>query len=302
MSDEHFSELRALLAATAMTLNAESRTPGAWIGAASSAFQVVQAAEIDGPGGPWTKDVRVLPMKTVAHYSAAIAAHIENLGALLNQPAPVLSPNILVRAIIEVAAKIDWIIDADSGCSPRDHSARALLEKLHVGKEMMLPLKRLGISGRDREHPHTVLKREWRATKSLAESHFRSDEVDIDLGQASSKWSLAGNRLLSPTDLGVRFGKIGNLDGAALYAFLSAAVHPNPILLDISSQHIDDGEKPPGLYLTISDEEVRKLVEYAMVATHRAYGLIGSYLGWQATRFAQWEDVVSRVLPGVFTS
>lgn len=118
---EELAPLSEFLRSTYDMVADQSKQPESWKPVLGTEWHKAMGAELNGPSGPWSVKARNLPVTVSSLYINAALTHIANLGVLLAQGAFFLSPELLVRTIIEQATRVSWLLDRKRpfGFAPR---------------------------------------------------------------------------------------------------------------------------------------------------------------------------------------
>lgn len=260
------------------------------------------ANSVDGPAGPWGElPVRVM-MRVVADYLVIASSHLGGLATLHAGHEVLLSPPLLVRAIIENCARAIWVLAIDDMHTTQTRVARAHLEEFLSAEEAKTVSGRLG----EKSSP----------THTDAAAHYRElrDRIlpalfeDVTRETLAAK-QLGGQQLPRPEQCVIwmyeEVHKLGvgvtGRQGQGAYGLLSNMTHPTLYPLRQMTAWDQHAGTHAESYLALDVAFIDKLAGAAVVPFYNAVSLLLSYMGWKSERFSAWESQIDVALPGTFS-
>jgi hypothetical protein len=285
-----------LLESTSDTVAAMSQRADAWKVKEETPWWLAARSSNDGPSGPWSSNEHQIAVGISSLYLVGATAHLLNLGILYRNDGHHLSPELLVRAIVELSLRMEWLLSVES--TDRGRAARGHLERLHGHQSSLRAAKRLG-NGGDQSH-YSKIKQARKEALAEVQHVFYDHEIAIDLGKDSTEWILSGEKLPGPALLAARFGEItdmGERTGEGVYDFLSGYTHPNALELHLRMADVaPSGEFAQSRALRADADYMKNLATAALSAFYIGFRLIVTYVGWDQHAFADWESKYRSVL------
>jgi len=291
---EQLGALPKFLIDTRKTHHRHTSTPDvAWTGEAGSRCQSEIAAGIVGSAGPWGEKPFRHTAETCGLYLEAVCQHLRNLGLMFEAGGFSLSGEVVVRAAIETAMRVAWILD--NRISPKARIARVYLDTYHSLREVLSAYSPLApdVGRQIGNAKRTILRKD-------IPDLFAPSEISLADDVKSGEWTLAKEPYLSPEETAVLIANRSDMHedmAADMSSFLSAYVHPNAVELERRFVPSEDGA---GRGLGVNADYVRRLVASAVTAFYMAYRLQVAYLGWDAQALEVWEARAEEVLPESF--
>jgi hypothetical protein len=256
----------------------------------------------EGPDGQWGEQpVRQMTM-VVGNYLLVAAGHLGALATLHAGQEVLLSPPLLVRAVIENCARVIWVLAIDHPDSTRSRVTRAYLEEFLSAQEAKTAAGRMGdktsetykdahkayLELRDNVLPARFIgvTREHLGEGQLEDQHLPSVEACVT-------WMYEQTHKVG-TGITAR-------QGQGVYGFLCNMTHPTlyPVR-QMTTWHEHDGHLESHLGLDLSF--IEKLAGAAVIPFFNAVSLLLSYMGWTTKRWDEWEQVIDRTLPDTFSN
>jgi hypothetical protein len=209
------------------------------------------------------------------------AEHLRGMGILLLDGTTVFPMFPLLRAAIEHAAWVCWIMDpkADS----RQRARRAALAQLRSDQEIVGVAKRWAGSA----------TAEYRAAKESLDRTRKS--ITRDFGDLDTQTqTIEGEKIASPTEVVDHFGDcVGDArQWRGTYDYLcGTATHPSQNAFEFVE--VDPDGKP---YLTLTNDFVNRMVRVGVVAHLHALSHFTAYLGWPRDAMRSYEDRIAKIL------
>lgn len=199
-----------------------------------------------------------------------------------------------VRGVVEHSVRIVLLLDSDPDVDPRRRCARAVLEELLSAEEAVKAASRLG--GRGSE-AHKVTRAELKELREVVVPLVAGVQAANAVVEGKpSDWTIAGEKLASPTDAVTRFGERWGSSGrewTGTYDALSAYSHPTLLGMDF----YDEAKGQP--VLSTDAETVDRIMRFAVVPYYQALRHHLAFNGWQSAAFDEWEASLKIVFPGV---
>ena len=230
------------------------------------------------------------------------SGHLGGLAGLFSSAEVMLSPPILIRAVIENCAHAVWVLGDDPE-EPADHRlARAYLEELLSAEEEKKNAGRM----LTKVHP-TFMRAEadYKALKAEILARF-AGATKADLGDKS----LLNQELPRLEDAVVWMyaltkksgGTIGSEEAMGIYGFLSNMTHPT--LYSARDKRLWGVEPFSGnrvAELRIEIDFLEKAARAALAAFYNALTYVNSYFGWPEDLLNDLEARIHAVIPDFFT-
>lgn len=208
------------------------------------------------------------------------AEHLAGIGVLLEDGTTVFPVFPLLRAVVEHAAWVCWLLDHRVGV--RERAKRAALAQLRSEEEMVGVVKRwAGSSTEQYATPKDTLTR-TRVSVARDFDTFDSQGPTID-----------GDKVAKPTDVIEHFG---GCEGDArqwvgTYAYLSGtATHPSQNAFEFVA--IDDGKS----HVTLNADLINRMVRIGLAAFVHSLVHLASYVGWPRDELRAYEARANEVL------
>jgi hypothetical protein len=303
MREEDIAPIRLWLTETADLLragrDAAQTAFGQWKPAAGSHAEFeMSEAETVGWG-----DQMALVQVVLLDWTEAASGHLGALAAVVDAGEVTHSVPHLVRAVVEHAHKITWLLEPihedGSPVTLHERAARAHLEELYSRKHRRDTVKKL--YGRDseafRECDH--LFRSFGGSLPALFSNMRGETSGLEELEAPA-WLLAGQKWRGPTALAERYGRSvtgdRTLDGT--YDALCAYSHPTLYAHREFLEHIqsDDGTVRRR---SISTDFLARVVGGGATAFWRSSLDVASYFGWDLRPLEQWGQALNAWRPGL---
>lgn len=229
------------------------------------------------------------------------AAHLGSWAALLRAAEVVVTPSLLLRAVIENCAHAVWVVGDDREDDPDARLARAYLEELKSAEQAKMNAGRL----RGKSHPtHTRTAAAYKKVKADIPARF-PDSTPEEL----DKWRLHGQKLPSlgeavewMYELTRSFGGTINATVASgMYGLLSNLTHPT--LYTVREMRVWTKDEKTGhnvANVRVTIESVEKDVRAALAAFYNALSYVTSYFGWPETALRKLEAKIEAVIPDFF--
>ena len=226
--------------------------------------------------------------RLVQLWGVMAAEMLAGIAALCREGEVIFAPFPLGRSAFEYCNRIVWVLDNRPDVTPQRRFARVLLEELLSAEEMCKAASHLGGKGSE---PHKIAREE------LADVRQQALVVDQEAKVMDSPWTIAGEKLSSPTataaSFGERWGDARLSEG--VYDALSAYSHPT--LLGLDFYEVLDGQA----VLTTDRETVDKFVSHALIPYYQALRHHMAYNGRHSDEFDKWEADVMAAFPGMIT-
>lgn len=213
---------------------------------------------------------------------------LAGIAALCRQSEVVVAHLPLVRSTLEYCNRIVWVLDHRPDVLPQMRFARVLLEELLSAEETCKAASHLAGRG---SHPHLEAREE------RMDARRRAQILDPDAVVTGSPrdWTIAGERLLSPTESAVNFGEMWGDPrlSEGVYDALSAYSHPTLLALDFY--------KPVGGRSALNTDQatIEKFVSHAVIPYYQALRHHLAYNGWRSDHFDAWEAQLMEAFPGM---
>lgn len=210
------------------------------------------------------------------------AEHLRGIGVLIDDGTTIFPIFPLLRAVIEHAAWVCWILDHNADTRPR--AIRAALAQLRSDQEIVGVAKRWG--GANSE-PYAKAKRSLDTTRESLERDFG----DLDIGDST----IEGHKVASPTDVIEHFGACsgGNSrEWLGTYAYLcGTATHPSQNAFEFVEADADGS-----VHLVLSQDFTNRMVRVGISAFTHSLAHLAGYLGWPRDPLREYERRAEGVL------
>ena len=213
---------------------------------------------------------------------------LSGIAALCRQSEVIVAHLPLVRSTLEYCNRIVWVLDHRPHVTPKMRFARVLLEELLSAEEKCKAASHLGGKG-------SQAHRESREERADARRRARVFDPDAVVTGSPKEWTIAGERLLSPTESAVNFGEMWGDPRLAegIYDALSGYSHPT--LLALEFYELVEGEHA----LRTDQPTIEKFVSHAVIPYYVALRHHIAYNGWHSPDFDAWEAHLQSVFPGM---
>lgn len=217
-----------------------------------------------------------------------IAHHLGALGALYEQGEVVFAPLPLARTVLELAARVAYVLEPATSTSER--AARAVIEDGYASEAMAKAEKR--------SHGKTTLYQDLRnrvaALRTEVETVFGSAPVG-----GPHEWEVEGQRFIGPSESIRRFGDIQQAGRVheGIYDRLSTHAHPSLGALLFFDK--DDDGRPTGI--RIQQEETEAIAQNSLAFFYQAAKHFVSYAGWEPDPLGPLESELELAFPAFFT-
>jgi hypothetical protein len=212
------------------------------------------------------------------------AEHLRGIGILIDDGTTVFPIFPLLRAVIEHAAWVCWILDHNA--ETRARAIRAALAQLRSDQEIVGVAKRWAGTGNE---VYTKAKRSLERTRDSLERDFG----DLDIGTAT----IEGQKIASPTEVIEHFGACigGNSrEWLGTYAYLcGTATHPSENAFEFVEADADGR-----VHLVLTEDFTNRMVRVGISAFTHSLEHLAAYLGWPRDPLREYErrseDVLRR--------
>lgn len=236
------------------------------------------------PDGP--KNVGHAPGQYAGLYVEAIGQHLLALRALLDAKALTVGPWPLVRAELELAGRISWLLEPDLGpTSGERRVARFYLEAISS-----LQRERFTAGKLDKAQAKQI-KRERDAKIAEAKSVFGTFAPDLSGMDKIETWELHGEMIPGLGAGATQFVDTCFAKGVGLYDFLSDFSHPSLTAIFRQTTKVDaDGvtRRPWLTTLDIVEDQAR----IGCLILYRACQLLVGYHALDESPLERWADTV----------
>lgn len=216
-----------------------------------------------------------------------IAHHLGGLGALYEQREVVFAPLPLVRTVLELSARIGYVLEPAT--NTRERAARAIIEDGYATEAMAKAEKRI--------HGRTALYQDLRNRVAALRR-----EVEEVFGSAPSgaphEWEIEGQQFIGPSESVHRFGDIqgaGRLH-EGIYDRLSTHAHPSLGALLFFDR--DSDGRPTGI--RIPRAELEALAQDCLAFFYLAAKHFVRYAGWIPDPLGPFEVTLEFAFPTFF--
>lgn len=239
---------------------------------------------VSKPASP--KNIGYAPGQYAGLYVEAMCQHLLALRALLNGDALTIGPWPLVRAELELAGRVAWLLEPALGPT----SGERRVARFYLEATSSLQRERF-TSGKFDNARARKLKRERDAKVVEARSVFGTFTPDLSGMGKIETWELHGEMM---PGLGAGASKFVDLclsKGAGLYDFLSDYSHPSltAILRQTTAVDIEGITSRP--WLTTLDT-VEEQVRLACLIFYKACYLLVGYYALDESPLERWADTV----------
>lgn len=212
------------------------------------------------------------------------AEHLRGIGVLLQDGNTVFPMFPLLRAVIEHAAWVCWLLDPEA--DSRERARRAALAHLRSDQEILGVAKRW--AGADTA--------EYRAAKKQLDDTRASIDRDFDHLDTQVP-TVDGEKIATPTKvvehLGAHLGDARQWRGTYEY-LCGTANHPSQNAFEF----VEAGESGK-TYLALTGDFVNRMMRVAVVAFLHSLTHMTSYLGWPTEPIRAYQERVNTVLDGL---
>lgn len=210
------------------------------------------------------------------------------IGTLYKSFDVTFGPLPLARVVLEIAARVTYILDPSIG--HRQRAARATIEEAYSLQELRKAEKRINGAGSDL---YGGLRKRMTEIAEEAAGVFGSGAEGNP-----HQWKLEGQELITPTEAVERFGAIQDRGRTfvGIYDRLSTHSHPglgSTLFLD----RADDGSVNG---LTIRGTDLEDVAQNSLAFFHIALNRFVEYSGWQPVVLDQLNDQIEEVFPDFF--
>jgi hypothetical protein len=261
--------------------SAEHPDPGSQIALESSVFRA------DHENAP--NNLEYAPAQAATSFAESIRLQLAAISALLRSREVVGSLWPLVRAQLETAGRVSWLLEPTIAQPAGEvRVARYFLEVVSS-----LQRQRFTTGKYDRS-AEKYFKTQRDATIETAQEVFPELAFDLSGPDVIPAWTLNGEPMIG---LGAGAALFGShyLTGPskALYDILSDYSHPSLVSIELQSRVVDDGEVSSSPR-AVTVDEVEHQVRWACIILYKTCQIICAYLGLNSAALEQWADLVPK--------
>lgn len=243
--------------------------------------------------GPTPKNVGHAPGYFAGLYVDAIAQHVEALEALLRTRRLTVAPWPIVRAALEIAGRVAWLLEPGLG----ERSGERRVARFYLESISSLQRDRYTVGKYDRGQA----KRIKRARDAqIAEATAVYDDLDLDLSEIENieTWTVHGESYIGLGAAVQRFSDMCFSEASGLYDHLSDYSHPSLLATTRQTTAIEsDGviRRPWTVDVSTIEHQCRLICLILYKTAH----LIADYYDSDVAVLDRWADVAP---PAWFTS
>lgn len=221
-------------------------------------------------------------------YVAAIAQHLVAIAALFDAPQVALSVWPLIRAELEIAGRVGWLLDTGTATEMVPADARVarfsmeLLaarcrERFTASKVRHKNRERTAVSARDRQRD--VLKQVF--PESRTEWRCPGDETD---------WDVCGETYLGLGSGTVKFAQAHFSGTPGVYDLLSDYSHPSLIQLSTQTRRHGDDSGITELSYELDRELLEWQIKMGCLILYKTAHLVAGYFALDGLPLEKWAD------------
>lgn len=242
--------------------------------------EIFRSAHTDAPA-----NIEYGPAQGATTYADSIRLQLASISALLRAREVVGSLWPLVRAELETAGRVAWLLEP----TVEQPAGEVRVARYYLETISSLQRQRF-TAGKYNRSAETYFKAQRDATMATAKSLFPDLEFDLSSPDAIAGWTLHGEPMvgLGPgANLFARHFLTG--PGRALYDILSDYSHPSLVSIELQTRLVDDGEVASRPWV-ISQEDVEHVCRWACIILYKTCHLIGVYLQMDVSALERWAD------------
>jgi hypothetical protein len=242
--------------------------------------EVFRSAHTDAPA-----NIEYGPAQGATTYADSIRLQLASISALLRAREVVGSLWPIVRAELEIAGRVAWLLEP----TVEQPAAEARIARYYLEIISSLQRQRFTTSKYD-SSVGKYFKAQRDATMATAKSLFPDLAFDLSSPERISGWALHGELMVglgAGANLFARHFMTG--PGSALYDILSDYSHPSLVSIELQTRLVDDGEVSSRPWV-ISQEDVEHVCRWACIILYKTCDLICGYLGMDASPLERWAD------------
>lgn len=225
------------------------------------------------------------PAQAAASYVELIRLQLASISASLRAREVVGTLWPMVRAELEAAGRVAWILDS----TVEQPAAEVRVARYYLEIISSLQRARFTTGKYDRTSAKT-----FKAARDakIAEARSVYAEVDVELAgpDAIGEWAIHGQPMLG---LGAAVNLFADValtgPGNALYDILSDYSHPSLVSIEQQTRLVDDGEAASRPWVVTWDV-VEHQCRWACTILYKACQLVASYLELDASPLERWAD------------
>jgi hypothetical protein len=227
------------------------------------------------------------PTQGAATYVDSIRLQLASISALLRAREVVGSLWSIVRAELETAGRVAWILDP----TIQQPAGEVRVARYYLEVISSLQRARFTTSKYDAAAAK-VFKKQRDTTIAAAKDLFADFALELDSPEIMSAWMLHGEPLLG---LGAGANLFAELclsgPGKALYDILSDYSHPSLLSIELQTRLVDDGEVASHPWV-VTPEIVEHQCRWACTILYKACQLVAAYMQVDASALERWADDV----------
>lgn len=244
----------------------------------------------------WPDGVVHVAGSAAAQYVAALGQHVLGLAELLSSRQVILSGWPIVRAQLELAGRVGWLLETGTADGKRV-TGEARVARSHMEALAALCRRRfsLGVMKAKRSTIKQV-KSERDVLRKRTENLFDDAVLDWNDPGDEEEWNLGGEAYAG-LGQGVRiFSRIALSDNKGTYDTLSDFAHPSLLTLTLLSK-----ERPHDDHRTydwtMGLNEVSWLARASATFLYGSSRLVAGYHGLDTRRLEEWGDQIEALIP-----
>ncbi|MCR2763845.1 hypothetical protein NQ152_10035 [Microbacterium sp. zg.B48] len=233
------------------------------------------------------KNLEFAPVQAATAYADSARLQLASISALLRAREVVGTLWPIVRAELEIAGRVAWLLDPTVGQPAGEvRVARYFLESISS-----LQRARFTTGKYDRA-AEKKFKAHRDATIATAKSVFPELELELGTLDVIAGWTIHGQTILG---LGASAKLFAQLflsgPGKAMYDILSDYSHPSLVSIDLQTRLVDDGEVASHPWV-VTPETVEHHCRWACTILYKTCHLICAYLRLDTGPLERWADGV----------
>lgn len=233
-------------------------------------------------------NVGYAPVQLAGQYVDAITQHLAALEALIRARRLTVAPWPIVRAGLETAGRVAWLLEPIEERSGERRVARFYLELISSLQRERFTLGKY--NGRKARSAATARDAKIREVSAI----YANVHIDLSKITLIETWTIHAEPLLGLGDAVSLFARLCFTEARGMYDNLSDFSHPSIIALTRQSIPMDDGRVATRSWVT-KVETVEWQARLACLTLYKSAHLIADYNGSDPSPLENWADTVAPV-------
>lgn len=269
-------------------------------------FEVGKQAGATAMSGPRARDAhafrKAVPAAPVnmeyaagdcaGRYVDAIAQHLLSVATLFEARQVALSLWPLIRAELEIAGRVGWLLDPGTESEPVTADGRVA----RFSMELLASWYREGFTAKNlrNKHRERAAKAERDRQLDALGQVFRESHTNWRSPRDETKWNVGEENYLSLGRGVEKFAQVHFNGIHGLYDLLSDYAHPSPVRLSTQSRRQDDGTGVAVLSYELDRELLEWQVRLGCLILYKAAHLVAGYFALDDSPLESWAVAAPR--------